>query len=659
MSHPLETALKMLMGFGPTGKLVWDNGKAIKDERTRFLYLRDAVNHLRLKKEDGPDYWVRLPADFQTFMESPELMNKRGALWPVVMQEAKKMNSGKYTEAVLTGAIGVAKTTIAVYTQLYQQYLLSCMVSPHKTFGLDSASEITTIFQSINKTLAKDVDYQRMRNALNGSPYFEEFFPYRKDLESEIRFPNNVIVKPIAGNDSGAIGQNVIGGIMDEVNFMAKVEDSKKTHGSEAYDQAMQNYNTIARRRESRFQVKGYLPGMLCLVSSRNFPGQFTDIKEAEAKTNPRIFIYDKKLWDVQPEKFSFHDGKPSKTLIDQYGPDCPLWFDVFIGDASRKPRVLTPEEVKQYPAEDKPLIQKVPQENRNAFDNDLLRALRDVLGVATQAMHPFMLNQDAVANSFGKVQSIASRVDCNFKTTKISILRNRFRMPDEMHFAHVDLSFAKDSCGVAIGHVEKFVPIQRGPETEIMPVIDFDLTLEIQPPPGDEIIFENIRRLFYKVRELGMNLRWVTFDQFQSKDSLQILAAHKFVCGQTSMDKDTTPYDVLKQAFYDGRVKCPHHPRALTELIRLELDTKKQKIDHPPNGSKDIADAMAGVAYGLTMRRELWHRHGVPLTQVPAYLTVKKSNLDERQAELVERRQSGAQRVDVRAAADVGTAPW
>jgi len=37
--------------------------------------------------------------------------------------------------------------------------------------------------------------------------------------------------------------------------------------------------------------------------------------------------------------------------------------------------------------------------------------------------------------------------------------------------------------------------------------------------------------------------------------------------------------------------------------------------------GSRDCADAIAGVAYGLTYRREIWVRHQIPLAEIPASL--------------------------------------
>ena len=61
-------------------------------------------------------------------------------------------------------------------------------------------------------------------------------------------------------------------------------------------------------------------------------------------------------------------------------------------------------------------------------------------------------------------------------------------------------------------------------------------------------------------------------------------------------------------------RVNAPKHEKALEEIIRLERDPKTGLIDHAPKFSKDCADAVAGVVHGLTYRREIWVRHGVPM---------------------------------------------
>ena len=56
----------------------------------------------------------------------------------------------------------------------------------------------------------------------------------------------------------------------------------------------------------------------------------------------------------------------------------------------------------------------------------------------------------------------------------------------------------------------------------------------------------------------------------------------------------------------------------ALWELTRLERDPKTGKIDHPIDASKDVADAMASVAYGLTLQTEIWTMFGIDLREVP-----------------------------------------
>ncbi|QXN72612.1 terminase [Rhodobacter phage RcZahn] len=605
--------MQLLQRMGVSGQHVWELGKLYANRRknpldmaARLTYLRRAIEFLRHKAQEDADYQERsgspmyshLPVDFRTFVESPHFLNKMGVLWPRVMEAGEELNSGRYVECVLTGGIGVAKSTLAIYTQAYQTYILSCMANPHEVFDLDPSSEILIVFQSVNKNVATDVDYRRLRDMMAGSPYFMESFPFQKDRESEMRFPRRIGIKPVAGHDQGAIGQNVIGGILDEVNFMQVVENSKQSTTGGTYDQATSNYNSIASRRQSRFMQLGSLPGMLCLVSSRNYPGQFTDKKEEEAKSNPRIYVYDKRLWDIRPERF------------------CGQMFNVFIGDATRKPRVMAETEI--VAPEDRRLVMAIPVEYQHQFNTDILNALREVAGVSTQAMHPFMVNTEAIAAAFGHHPSILSRDSCDFRSTRVQIYPKRFVNLDQPRFAHIDPSLSRDSTGLAVGHVPRFIEVDRGDVMEILPVVQMDFTLEIRPPKGGEIEYSDIRRLLYALRDAGLPILWVTSDTFQSSDNLQILNQQGFVVGNQSMDTTTDAYDVTKQVIYDGRLLCPDHYKAQRELATLELNPVTQKIDHPPSGSKDISDAIAGVVYGITRRREVWAKHGVSMRNAP-----------------------------------------
>ncbi len=546
-------------------------------------------------------------------------------LWPACVQAIEdicdpKLKKASYVEVLLTGAIGVGKSTIGLYAHAYMLYELLCHRNPHDVFRLDPASEITVIFQGPTKEMVKDVDYARFQAMLDRAPIFGKAdFKYNREIRSQMQFPKRIVVKPIAGLDTGTLGQNVIGGQLEELSSMAYVEKSVRRRDKEAYDQAVELYTTITRRRESRFLTQGEMPSILTLVSSKKYPDDLIHKKLAEARDAPqRIYVYDKRLWDVKPK--------------DTYGR---ARFRVFIGDPTRKPRFL--EEGERVAEEDGPLIVKVPTEFRHAFEDDLLKAIRDIAGMANLSIHPFILNRDALADCFGKCRSVVSRPDCDFESTSLRIFPRRLRgSQDYPRYVHLDLSKSHDSCGLVIGHVRGFKRMRRSQTvSEIWPIIRYDVLLEIRPPRGGEINYEKIRRLLYLLRERGMPLKWASCDQFQSLDMMQMLYSKGFIVGQESTDKTTAPYEVLKTAIYDGRVEAPVHPLALDELTRLERDPKTGKIDHPSvDGSKDVADAMACVAFGLSLQTEVWGQFNVPLHEVPNQLVdfadrEKKDDMD------------------------------
>lgn len=362
------------------------------------------------------------PVGVREFLSSPFYLNKKDEIYPIVMDELVEMNSGKYDEVILTGGIGSAKTTCALLSQCYQVYLLSCLKNPQALFGLDRSSEIKIIFQSISAKLAKGVDYNRFRAMVSGSPYFSSHFPFDQGIESIIKFPNRIEIEPVAGVETGAIGQNVIGGILDEVNFMAVTESSKMSVEGGTYDQATALYDSIARRRKSRFvKAGGGMPGLLCLVSSKRVPGQFTDRKEAEAKTNKRIYVYDKRVWDIKPK--GTYSGE---------------WFRVFVGDEVKKPRVLQPTE--EVHADEAHLVDHIPMEYWDEFQSDLTKALRDIAGRSTLAIHPYMPDRDRVAQNFGRRENLFA-IDCtDFVTSQPSVRPKLLtHNPKWLRWVHID----------------------------------------------------------------------------------------------------------------------------------------------------------------------------------------------------------------------------
>ena len=459
------------------------------------------------------------------------------------------------------------KTTAALYTICYQTYLLSCMKDPHYVFGLDSSSEILMVFQSLTATLSKTLDYARFKSMIDGCKYFTDHFSYNKDVTSRLDFPNRISILPLSGKETASIGQNIFGGAIDEVNYMAVTENSKKSIDNETFDQASALYNSISRRRKSRFASAGTLPGMLCLVSSKRYPGQFTDVKEKEAQTDKTIYIYDKRVWEVKPA-----------------GSFSGVFFPVFIGDEGRKPRLLLENEYVN--PKDRHLVDHIPVEYRSDFEKDITNSLREIAGKSTLATHPFIMDTEAITRCMPRPadHSIFSDEFCDFEQYPLYLIPENFYKPDLPRAAHIDLGITSDSAGLTIGTIVGFERMirQDGTPGEILPKFYADGCLEIRHPRNGEIIFWKIRNIIMRLKQLGLNIQWVSLDSFQSRDTIQILRQQGFVTGELSVDRTMLPYDALKTAFYDNRIDMPFHKKLRKELASLEVDTKKGKVDHP-----------------------------------------------------------------------------
>jgi hypothetical protein len=525
---------------------------------------------------------ARYPVSIKEFVESPEYLGDT-SIYPANMEALDRLNNPKglrigstFTEAVIAGGIGVGKSTIAILSLLYQIYVLSCLRSPQRLFDLSETSEIVFVVQAPTERLAKAVGYARMRELVLQSPYFKRFAPDKR-VKSELRFSNGVVLRPLSGSDTAALGQNVLGGLLDEVAFADYTERSARTRDKDVFDQAERQYNAIAMRRKSRFLKNGRLPGLLCLVSSPQYPEDLIERKIRQAQDGDAIFLYQLRLWEVKP---------------DNYGE---ARFQVFVGDDNRPPRIVETEQT------DPELIEDVPLEFKPDFERDIDAAIRDICGRSTQSVRPFLRNKERVLAAFQR-ESILSKVSVDFSVERLSFRPGRIEHPQLIRWAHVDLALTRDSAGIAIGYCPEFVEVSG----ELKPKIEIEVALEVLPPKQGEIDFSKIRSLLHKLRDAGMNLRFVTFDGYQSADSRQILQNQRFTTGIVSMDRTTEPYQYLRDAIYDDRVSLPEHEKLQSELLRLEFDARRQKVDHPMNGSKDLADCVAGVVYQLSRRREV-----------------------------------------------------
>ncbi len=186
---------------------------------------------------------------------------------------------------------------------------------------------------------------------------------------------------------------------------------------------------------------------------------------------------------------------------------------------------------------------------------------------------------------------------------------------PGHLRYVGVDAGLSGDSVGIAMGHCCGWKKVLRyhddeNPVEEAAPVIWYDLLMRINPPPGGQIPFAAIRGLIYKFSMLGFGIAKITCDSFQHVALTQPLAERGYNVEVVSVDRTPDAYNFMHLAYGEERVSAysyPPYEKELTELERIVTGNTisgrpVEKIDHPPNGKKDLSDAAAQVAAEVEM---------------------------------------------------------
>lgn len=64
-------------------------------------------------------------------------------------------------------------------------------------------------------------------------------------------------------------------------------------------------------------------------------------------------------------------------------------------------------------------------------------------------------------------------------------------------------------------------------------------------------------------------------------------------------------PYQYFRSCIYEKRIEMYYSARLFDEIISLEKNNNTGKVDHPPNGHKDVSDAVCGAVYNASKNAE------------------------------------------------------
>ncbi|MCK5615029.1 hypothetical protein KAR91_74895 [Candidatus Pacearchaeota archaeon] len=561
------------------------------------------------------DLYEETPVDVETFYTHPDYFGRAGAdLYPKLMDDLIRLFNGNYTEVLCTGSIGWGKSYLVEMIIPRIVYEVSCLKNPQMAYN--QAENATLFFPniSVNVTQAKKVIFGGIKEAIRVSPYFRDQLTFEM-FSDEIRFPKKITLGAIAM--SGALGENVFSAAMDETNFMEVVESSKQAQGSH-FDQAEVIYARLARRMKSRFLKQGKLPGMLIMLSSVNYPGDFTERKKDEAKENPQIFVLDYPLWGTKPE-----------------GTYLSKKFWISMGTENQAPKVIENKDDADSVRNEGIETIEAPIDFLPDFKRDIEGSLKDIAGRSkllinrfitqtekifeladAERKHPFTLNETTLIDGGKFIKELLAK---QIPGSDGALVWRPIVSPYVRRFGHIDLAKTGDAAGFCVGHPKGEIQVTRRNEelglyTESMPIVWIDIMLRIVPPQGEEINFGNIRSLLYELQSMGYLFEKVTLDSYQSSDTIQILNGRGIKSEELSIDKTIDPYNEVKSALYEDRLMMYWYDPVLEELKSLILSREgsKIKVDHLPNGSKDVSDCVAGVVYNCVQ----WMRN--PKRQPP-----------------------------------------
>lgn len=508
------------------------------------------------------------------------------------LDEAVDFIEGGYNELIVTGSLGSLKTTWSNMILLYKIYDLFSHKSIHSYLGLPAISDIYNIYFSVSLTQSMLTGFRQFRNIVDGSRWFKENAPRNTHLSSMIEFIKNKKFGVFSGSGhQHAIGMTVWSFILDEGDFFKK----NGVGFDESYEHVTNMYSQLIDRRVSRFNEKEQTNSFSILVSSASYQSSFVEKRIAEAAHDSKVKVIKAVKYKVLPDKFS------KET------------FCVFSGNSMTDPEIMdTSKDINNLLS--KIGISQIVDEKLdviNAFETlsadvrlqfelppvDLIKNFRKNLGLALQNFcGVYVAGEDKL---FRSKTLLFSAYDVNlkhpFSQQKIELSNgDKVKLQDyfiegylrditKPHAIHIDGSYAGDSTGISMVRYDGI----KGNTKSYTQVF----SLEIVPPPAPlKIKLSKIRDfILYLHKDVGVNIVKVTMDQFQSQDSLQLMADEGLNTGRQSIDKSDSTYLSWIGLLVDQAV---HHYRYMVledEAFAAVHYIRKHKVDHPKKGNINI----------------------------------------------------------------------
>lgn len=474
--------------------------------------------------------------------------------------EGEKRFKQTCNEVIFQLGKGSGKDYTSTIACAYIVYLLLCLKDPARYYGKPPGDSIDIINVAINAIQAQQVFFKGFKNRITRCRWFDG--KYEAKVGS-IAFDKGVTVHSGHSQRESWEGYNLLVAILDEISGF----DLESTSGNEQAKTASSIYKMFRGSVDSRFPQYG----KVVLLSFPRFKNDYIQQRYNEVVAEKEVVI--------RTHNFKVDYDLPDGTQGNEFSIE---WEEDHIINYT-SPKIFA---LKRPTWEVNPTI-KIEDLSMN-FYTDPIDALSRFACMPPEAIDAFFKSREKVERAFNNLNHALDS-------------ENRFKEwfkpeDDKMYYVHVDLAQKHDHCAVALAHVDSWVTMKMaGAYTNAAPKVVVDAVRYWTPTASKSVDFTEVKEYIISLKRLGFNIKRVTFDRWNSFDMMEQLKAQGMNAEILSVAKKH--YEDMALVVMEERLVGPNLPLLIDELLELRI-VKRDKVDHPRKGSKDLADATCGAIY-------------------------------------------------------------
>lgn len=466
-----------------------------------------------------------------------------------------------FREIIMQLGKGSGKDFTSTIAVAYVVYLCLCLKSPTKYF---KNATIDIINVAINADQAQRVFFKNFVSIIKACPWFEGKYD---DKTNYVDFDKKVSVYSGHSEREAYEGYNTLIVILDEISGFA-TESASGNQNAKTASAIYDMYKGSITSRNAEL-------GKLVLLSFPRYEDDFIQTKYKEVIAEKETIM---------------------RSATIKRDPDLPDGFEGNEFDIEWEEDHIIRYKYKYIFALRRPSWEVNPSKDLQIdYGQDFDRNPGDALG--RFACMPSNL-EDGFFKNIAKIE--AAFEGTNGVDQEGIFHPNFVAEPETRYFMHVDLAQKHDYCAVAMGHVDHWVNVSIGALNveEILPFVKIDALRYWTPTKEKSVDFKDVVAYIKAVRRRGFDLKLVTFDRWNSHDTMLDLKRNGIDTDTLSVAKKH--YDDFLATMYDDRLAGPADEVLIKELSQLRLI--KGKIDHPSSGTKDLSDAVCGAIYNAVM---------------------------------------------------------